>query len=262
MLTKAARRFNTKLTRTTNCGLLNTRQTRPPLRLDLVAMKSIFSCDSASDHFQHVLSLRGSGPRDDCWPLDEDVPRHPTKHALSSPTHRQCSLTRFNHRSGSACGGLWVFGGRSEEKLLLNDVHAFAATTNFWESSLPLEHDLRFGENNRNFRRGARPASRLCWPERDGSIDAVHLPHLSRFGLLTRPNFVFSTPFSFQASAFPKTPIDVAACTVDVEDGIVRMGGLVDGDEVRPFRPYWTVSGLAHDSSDAKCEVQTASGRI
>ncbi|KAK2941761.1 hypothetical protein BLNAU_23342 [Blattamonas nauphoetae] len=63
MLTRATRRFNPKLTRTSNRGMSDTRQTRPPLRLDLVALKSIFSCDSASDRL--TFSLCGSGQRDD-----------------------------------------------------------------------------------------------------------------------------------------------------------------------------------------------------
>ncbi|KAK2948741.1 hypothetical protein BLNAU_16379 [Blattamonas nauphoetae] len=112
MLTKAAGHFNPKLTQTSNRGRLNTRRTRPLSRLDLVALKSIFSCDSASDHFEHVLSLRGSVQLDDCWPL-EDAPRHRTRHALSSPTHRQCSHARLNHRSVSAFGGI-VGVGRKE----------------------------------------------------------------------------------------------------------------------------------------------------
>ncbi|KAK2963954.1 hypothetical protein BLNAU_1031 [Blattamonas nauphoetae] len=74
-------------------------------------------------------------------------------------------------------------------------------------------------------------------------------------------NFVFATPFSFPTSAFPKTPIDVAACTVVVKDVNVSMGGL-DGDELRPFWTYWKVSELALDSSDAKYEVETAGGWI
>ncbi|KAK2958146.1 hypothetical protein BLNAU_6850 [Blattamonas nauphoetae] len=67
-------------------------------------------------------------------------------------------------------------------------------------------------------------------------------------------NFVFTTPFSLPASSFPKNTIGVAACTVDVEDGIVNMGGL-DGDELRQFWTYWKVSEPALDSSDAKYEV-------
>ncbi|KAK2955183.1 hypothetical protein BLNAU_9912 [Blattamonas nauphoetae] len=41
------------------------------------------------------------------------------------------------------------------------------------------------------------------------------------------PNFVFTTPFSFTASAFPKTSVGVVVCTVVVEDGIMWMGGSV-----------------------------------
>ncbi|KAK2951508.1 hypothetical protein BLNAU_13530 [Blattamonas nauphoetae] len=74
-------------------------------------------------------------------------------------------------------------------------------------------------------------------------------------------HFVFATSLSFVASAFPKTPIDVAAYTVVVEDGIVRMS-ILDGDAHWLLWTSCQVSELTIDSSDAKNEVQPVRGRI
>ncbi|KAK2953260.1 hypothetical protein BLNAU_11723 [Blattamonas nauphoetae] len=152
MLTKATRQFHPNLTRTSNRGRLHTRQTRPPSRLDPVALKSIFSCDSASDHF-NTLSL--------CGGVDSGtIAGHLMKMSLDTPPdmhsplrlHRQSSLTRINPRSVSAFGGLWVFGGRSEEKLLLSDVHAFARQPTRGNYPWLIESNLRFGRKQSELR--------------------------------------------------------------------------------------------------------------
>ncbi|KAK2946529.1 hypothetical protein BLNAU_18571 [Blattamonas nauphoetae] len=247
MLMKDARQFRPKLTRTSNRGMSDTCQTRPPLRLDHVVLKSIFSCDSASDHF-NTFSLCGGAD-------SEMIAGHLMKMCLDTPPnmhsplrlHRQCSLTHINHRCVSAFSELWMLGGRSDDKLLLNDVHSFQPA--IWTKTIEID-----GEE--------RDLLLVCagLSETDQSILTIDRILLaSEFS--PDQNFVFTTPFSFAASAFPKNPIGVAACIVVVEDGIVSMGGL-DGDELRPFWTYWKVSELALDSSDAKFEVQTASGRI
>ncbi|KAK2947336.1 hypothetical protein BLNAU_17723 [Blattamonas nauphoetae] len=74
-------------------------------------------------------------------------------------------------------------------------------------------------------------------------------------------NFVFTTPFFFPSSAFPKNPIGVVACSVAVENGIVDIGQL-DGGEHRPLWTNRKMFKLTLDLSDAKSEVQRASGRI
>ncbi|KAK2946504.1 hypothetical protein BLNAU_18546 [Blattamonas nauphoetae] len=230
MLTKAAGHFNPKLTQTSNRGRLNTRRTRPPLRLDLVALKSIFSCDSASDHFQHVVSLRGSGQRDDCWPLDEDVPRHshPTCTLLSDSIDKTVNVGR-KERVEAALGRR-LFLGRDNR--LVGTVNAVREQPAIWTKTISIEgeeHDL--------------------------------LLNHPRFGILARPELRLHHSLLLRSLCLPQNPIGVTASTV-VEDEIVRMGGLVEWDEVRPFLTSWKVPELAVDSSDAKYEVQTASGRI
>ncbi|KAK2948722.1 hypothetical protein BLNAU_16360 [Blattamonas nauphoetae] len=210
---EVARQFNPKLTRTSNRGRLNTHQTRPPLRLDLVALKSIFSCDSASDHFQHVLSLRGSGQLDDCWPLDEDVPRHPTRHALSSPTP---STVLTHPPQPSQC-----------LRLLLNDPHSFVTVNNWLEASLAERDQPAIWTKTIEFEGEESILLQVCadLSETDQSMLTIDNIILASEYSPDR-NFVFTTPFSFTTSAFTRTPIGVAACTVVVEDGIVTMGGL------------------------------------
>ncbi|KAK2950705.1 hypothetical protein BLNAU_14376 [Blattamonas nauphoetae] len=325
---------------------------------------------------------------------------HLIKISLDTPTPTYTLLSnsidgvptpRINHRSVSAFGRFWVFGGRNDEKLLLNDLHSFVPTNHSWEQHtdtgleaptaredmslcehagslfmfgghgmdsngeenrlndlwqfsiernrwtklVPLSEDMpagvkgaamillhqqlhvfggRFSDEsvsnelwvfslveskwthlNGSFKpnileNSASPLSpepslaareqpaiwtktiEIDGEERDLLLVCAGLSEtdqsiltIDRIILASEysldQNFVFTTPFSFPASAFPKNPIGIAACTVVVEDGIVSMGGL-DGDELRPFWTYWKVSELTLDSSDAKYEVQTASGRI
>ncbi|KAK2963524.1 hypothetical protein BLNAU_1567 [Blattamonas nauphoetae] len=56
---RAALQFNPKLTRTSNRGMPSMRQTRSPLRLDLVALKTLFSCHATSDHRFHIPLCSG-----------------------------------------------------------------------------------------------------------------------------------------------------------------------------------------------------------
>ncbi|KAK2941011.1 hypothetical protein BLNAU_24082 [Blattamonas nauphoetae] len=96
--------------------------------------------------------------------------------------------------------------------------------------------------------------------ETDGSILTVdHIILASEYS--PDQHFVFATCLSFATSAFPKTPIDVASCTIAMEDGIVRMSAL-DGDAHWLLWTSCQVSELTLDSSDAKYEVRTASGQI
>ncbi|KAK2946963.1 hypothetical protein BLNAU_18121 [Blattamonas nauphoetae] len=56
---EATRQSNPKLTRTANRGMPSMRQARSPSRLDLVALKTLFSCHAASDHGQHIPLYSG-----------------------------------------------------------------------------------------------------------------------------------------------------------------------------------------------------------
>ncbi|KAK2942909.1 hypothetical protein BLNAU_22168 [Blattamonas nauphoetae] len=335
-----------------------------------------------------------------CGGVDSRTIAGHLKMSLDTPTPTYTLLSnsidgvptpRINHRSVSAFGRFWVFGGRNDEKLLLNDLHSFVPTNHSWEqhTDTGLEaptarEDMSLcehagslfmfgghgmdsnGEENRlndlwqfsiernrwtklvplseDMPAGVKGAAMILlhqqlhvfggrfsdesvsnelwvfslveskWTHLNGSFKPNILENsasplspepslaareqpaiwtktieidgeehdlllvcaglsetdqsiltIDRIILASEyssdQNFVFTTPFSFPASAFPKNPIGIAACTVVVEDGIVSMGGL-DGDELRPFWTYWKVSELTLDSSDDKYEVQTASGRI
>ncbi|KAK2943984.1 hypothetical protein BLNAU_21073 [Blattamonas nauphoetae] len=106
-----------------------------------------------------------------------------------------------------------------------------------------------------------RSPSRLrCPGETDGSILTVdHIILASEYS--PDQHFVFATCLSFATSAFPKTPIDVASCTIAMEDGIVRMSAL-DGDAHWLLWTSCQVSELTLDSSDAKYEVGQRADRF
>ncbi|KAK2963948.1 hypothetical protein BLNAU_1025 [Blattamonas nauphoetae] len=223
----------------------------------------LFNCYSASHHFQHVLSLRGSRQRDSFWSLEIDIPRSPHNiHSRHQP-YRRCSHNSLNHRSVSAFEGLWVLGGSGEQKLLLNDLHSFVATTDWLEPSLATREQPAVLAKTIGISGEERDLLLVCasLSEMDQSILTIDRIFLAS-EYSSDQNFVFTTPFSFPASAFPRNPIGVAAYTVVVEDGIVRMGGRLDGDELRPFWTFWKVSELALNLSNSKCDVQRLSVQI
>ncbi|KAK2947324.1 hypothetical protein BLNAU_17711 [Blattamonas nauphoetae] len=224
-----------------------------PCKLALVALRTIFSSHSASQRGSRSISLDP----------------HPTT-TLVSISIDDVPTPRVTHRSvsafadyGSAAGiedtrfceyfeRLFVLGGRdvdwNGEENRLNDL---------WQPNILVSSSSTHSPAPSLVNRGQPAIWTKTTDQSNLTIDRILLASESS----PDRNFVFTTPFFFPSSAFPKTPIGVVACSVAVENGIVDIGQL-DGDELRPFWTCRKVSKLTLDLSDAKSEVQRASGWI
>ncbi|KAK2960119.1 hypothetical protein BLNAU_5002 [Blattamonas nauphoetae] len=93
---------------TSKGGTPDTRQTRIPLRLDPITLKSNFSWHSASDYGQHVLSLRGMDSVTNAGHLIKiSVDPHPNMHSPLRLIDRvptpASTFAIFLHEDDSGC---------------------------------------------------------------------------------------------------------------------------------------------------------------
>ncbi|KAK2946434.1 hypothetical protein BLNAU_18685 [Blattamonas nauphoetae] len=219
-----------------------------PCKLALVALRTIFSSHSASQRGSRSISLDP----------------HPTT-TLVSISIDDVPTPRVTHRSVSAFADYGSAAGIEDTRFceyferptFSSPRHPPTPQHHRWS----IEDNQQFGPKQSKLRTKSVPFFSSALALRDRPIQPDHRPNPPRFGILARPELRLHHSFFFPSSAFPKTPIGVVACSVAVENGIVDIGQL-DGDELRPFWTCRKVSKLTLDLSDAKSEVQRASGWI